>query len=276
MLHAAELEGREENKIELVPGIGNPCVIREPGERLRVQIEDGVAIPCDLFRIGFTVEHTKRAAIALRRFDAEFSRRKREEISGNGLGFLKTNGGFSALGGRLALGAVGYDLPRRWEFELQGIASFKVRLVKAREGQVGASGYEERVEEVVGAVQSLITGNEIYRGAVFPARGGRSQNDKMTIFQRGCLRFAIHGQAQHAIARLVEIENNRPGCAKNETDRFGALNWIAAFFRQNKRELVAKGRDRRRAIARQFFGNSGTVQWRAKLPSLGRCRQHNQ
>src|SRR5579871_300140 len=162
MLHAAELEGREENKIELVPGIGNPCVIREPGERLRVQIEDGVAIPCDLFRIGFTVEHTKRAAIALRRFDAEFSRRKREEISGNGLGFLKTNGGFSALGGRLALGAVGYDLPRRREFELQGIASFKVRLVKAREGQVGASGYEERVEEVVGAVQSLITGNEIY------------------------------------------------------------------------------------------------------------------
>ena len=87
MLHAAELERRHEQEVELAERIGDAGVALEPLERGGVQIEDRVAVARDLRRVGFAVEHPERPAVALGGLDLEAAGGEREQVGRQRLGF---------------------------------------------------------------------------------------------------------------------------------------------------------------------------------------------
>ena len=86
MLHAAELERRNGDEVELAERIRDRGVVLEPGERRGVQVEDGVAVARDLGRVGLAVEHPELAAVPLRRLDRKPAGHEREQIGRNRLG----------------------------------------------------------------------------------------------------------------------------------------------------------------------------------------------
>ena len=82
MLHAAELEGRNQHEVELAERIRDCRVVLEPSERGRVQIEDRLAVARDLRGIGLAMEHRNRRS-ALGGLGLEPPGGKREEVGRN-------------------------------------------------------------------------------------------------------------------------------------------------------------------------------------------------
>ena len=87
MLHAAELERRNEHEVELAERVGNAGVLLEPGERRGVQVENRVAVARDFGGVGLAMEHAELAAVALGRFDLELAGGEGEEIGRDRLRF---------------------------------------------------------------------------------------------------------------------------------------------------------------------------------------------
>ena len=91
VLHAAELERRHEQEVELAERIRDAGVALEPGERRGVQIEDRVAVPRDFRGVGLAVEHAEPSAVSLGRLDLEAPGGEREEVRRKRLGFREPN-----------------------------------------------------------------------------------------------------------------------------------------------------------------------------------------
>ena len=161
MLHAAELERRDEQEIELAERIRNAGVLLHPVERRGVQIEDRVAVPRDLLRVGFAVEHPERAAVALGPLHRKPAGREREQIRGDRLRLGEGDPRSPVERFARDLRAVGERLPSHRHLERQRPARFEIRLVEAGKGLVRACGDENRVEEVVVAVERRVAGVEI-------------------------------------------------------------------------------------------------------------------
>ncbi len=87
MLHAAELERRDRDEVELAERVRNRGVALEKLERARVQIEDRLAIARHLGGVGFAMEHPERAAVALGGLDLEVAGDERHEIGRQRLRF---------------------------------------------------------------------------------------------------------------------------------------------------------------------------------------------
>ena len=99
MFHAAKLEGRQEQEIELSEWIGDAGVALHPLNRRRMQVEDRLAIPRDLRRVGLAVQHPKRTALALRPFHVELSGGEGEQVGRDRLGLGELQSRTSVFGG---------------------------------------------------------------------------------------------------------------------------------------------------------------------------------
>ena len=157
MFHAAELKRRNEHEVELPERIRNARVVLEPRQRGCVQVEDRVAVARHLLRVGFAVEHAKRPAVALGRFDREPAGGEREEVGRERL--VSANRTLTrSPRARADLGAVRNRLPCRRQRQRQRVARLEVRLVEAREREVRAGRHEDRVEKIGIPIEGCIAG----------------------------------------------------------------------------------------------------------------------
>ena len=164
VLHAAELERRDQHEIELAERVRDAGVVLEPGERRRMQVEDRVAVARDLGGVGLAMEHPERAAVALAGLDREPARRRRRRDRWAAAASRR-----SVTCGRPS--RVVTAARRRWpracparrDVERERAARLEVGLVEAGKRQVGARRHEQRVEEVVVAVERLVAGGELDR-----------------------------------------------------------------------------------------------------------------
>ena len=76
---------------------------------------------------------------------------------------------------------VGYSFPCHRNFERQGVQSLHVRLVEAGEEGAGPVGYQESVQELVVAVQGLVSGSEYDIHRIFPGPGQRRRYDDVLV-----------------------------------------------------------------------------------------------
>ena len=85
MLHAAVLEVRNEDEIELAEGILDPRVLLQPIQRGGMEVEDGIAVPLDLRFVRFAMEESEAATVPHRILDFESARGKGEQVGADRL-----------------------------------------------------------------------------------------------------------------------------------------------------------------------------------------------
>ena len=91
MFHPTELEGWNQNEVELTEAVRDARIFFKPFERRCMQVENSLLVAFNLFRVRFTMQHPIPASIALGGFHLKLARRKREQVCRNGLGFRVTN-----------------------------------------------------------------------------------------------------------------------------------------------------------------------------------------
>ncbi len=168
VLHAAELERGDRDEVELAERVRDRRVALEELERAGVQIEDRVAIARHLGRVGFAMEHAEGAAVAFRGLDLEVAGDERDEIGRQRLGLRErhyTVGRHPAPGCLTSaaprqLGAIRRRLPFRRMLERQRPAALEVGLIEHRKRQPRPRRHEQRVEEIVAAIERRVAGIE--------------------------------------------------------------------------------------------------------------------
>src|SRR6185295_12071849 len=143
--------------------------------------------------VGFPMHHAERAAVALGLLDRKPSRRKREEICRNRFGFREADSltivrraarGFCTVRQRFPAGGYG---------ELKGPARLQIGLIEARKRLMRTCGHQDRVEEIVVAIEWRIACLEVDDDQVGAgAEGGRGEN-QVTV-----LKGRVDGDAGYA------------------------------------------------------------------------------
>src|SRR5258708_10100247 len=122
-----------------------------------MQIEDGVSMPRDAGGVCLAVKHAEGAAISLRGLDLEVPRGESKQIgrqrSGLGEAHHTPFRGMLFGGTAVHFFPVRYRLPTGRKIQLQGIAAFEIWLIKTRKRQARARRHEERVQEIVVAIE---------------------------------------------------------------------------------------------------------------------------
>src|SRR6185437_4422618 len=132
--------------------------------------------------------------------------------------------------------------PALGHVERQRPARFQIRLVEARKGFVCARGNEDRVEEVVVAIEWTVAGVEIELEAVLAGLERRRRVPQVTAGSRR------------------EVEQQRPRrVAQREADSLVAFDRGVPVFRNREGELVADVRDASRALARKRLADAGVL-----------------
>ncbi len=290
MLHAAELEGRHQQEVELLERIRDRGVLLEPGQRRGVQIEDRVAVASHLLRVRFAMEHPQLASTAFGGFHREPPRGEREQVGRDRTGFGKGPTDARSLRGPLLLGAVRDRLPAGRRIQRQLIARLQVRLVEAGERQTCARRHEQRVHELGIAIEREVARVERQRelvGAAPQRRGGK--HDVLVTDRRryGCaLRAHVpdaggrSGEVERQGPRRVrQLESQRDRAAHRRRDRVGngdvqlvpeIADAAGAVLRQRQRDSC--GRHVRRGVS---IGHR--LRLRAPTQRAGQhdaCKQH--
>ena len=132
-----------------------------------MQIEDRVAVARDLRGVGFAMEHPERAAVALGALDRELAGGEGEQIGRERLRLGEARRASVRRVARASISAPLRDrLPAVGHVERQRPSRLEIRLVEAGERLVRARRHEDRVEEIVVAVERGAAGIEVERQAV--------------------------------------------------------------------------------------------------------------
>src|SRR4030095_2903906 len=119
-----------------------------------MEIEDRVAIACDLGGVGLAMKHAQRAAIALRRLDRELASDEGEEVRRQ----RRRLGKLEGRGRLCAAGSIAYPLPSVRDGQRERVARLQVGLFEAWECQPRPRWHEQGVQKVVVAIQCLVAG----------------------------------------------------------------------------------------------------------------------
>ena len=139
-------------------------------------------------------------------------------------------------------------------------ARLQIRLVEAGEGLVGARGHEDRVEELVVAIERSIPGVELERQAVFPGAERAGGDDDVAVHLPRGGGDAVGRDRLAAIPRDREGSRGRadrpPTVSVNVITR-AAADRLRPCGRNRERQLVAEVRDPGGALARESFADAG-------------------
>jgi hypothetical protein len=275
VLHAAELEGGHEQKIELAEWIWNARVALEPLKRRRVQVEDRLAVARDFRGVGFAMQHAERAAVPLRPFHAELPRGKREQVGRDRLGLGKAKPGPSVFGDPRALFAVGQRLPAIRHVERQRPSRFEIRLIEAGEREVRAGGHEDRVEKIIGAIERHVARVEVERDAVIAGAQGSRRHDQVPVHLPHVRPHAVHVDAAKQAGPIrAEVDGDRcQRVGERKGDHRAADHRLLFRERNRERQIVTEIGEPPHPRARERLADAG---FRVRLGELRRAEQHQE
>ena len=251
-------------------GYGIAGVVLEPAQRRRRagrRSRRGCAPPWPRrSRDGTSASRGRR----VRRSPPEPAGREREQIGRQRLGLGKRERASSAAAPSPAVPrqrrAVAHRLPARGHGERERVARLQVRLVEAGKRQLRPRRDEQRVEELVVAVQRLVAGDEVHRQLV-RRRPRADAIDDVAVDHR---RTAPRGRRGARRAPRRAAARSRGRCARGAASTKRAITRPGHRLGPDRRhlqdEVVAQIAHRRRPLARQRFGDAG----------LGRRRRRGQ
>ena len=217
MLHAAELESGQDDEVLFVEGAGHAGVGLEPVECGGALSEDRVQLG-DLLRVGFAVIGRQRAPLAVVSPLLETSRSEGEEIRAQRTCWCEVE--------RLSVGLfflfrdtrIRHTNPFGRQFERKREDGLQVGLVEAREDRPRTVGHGEGVEEVVVAVERLITRSESHTDRVFARLSQRGRQDDVLVAEgvRGCL--SVHPYLGDLLLRLTKVDDDLGRRVESEAD----------------------------------------------------------
>ena len=278
MLHPAELERRNHHDVELAERVRDAGVLLHPVESGGVQIEDGVAVVRDLLRVVLAVKHAELATAALRALDREPAGREGEQVRGDGLRFGETNPSPSIVPLADARLLVADGLPSLGHLERQGPPGLEVRLIEAGERFVRPSRHEDRVQDIVAAVERHVSRVERDRDPVLSPPQDRCRKHQMAVHGARLRGGAVDGDRVDRVRPMrVEIDRERHRRAGEiERDRFATGDRRLTIGGDRERDVVPEARNARRTVAgERFAGSRLRVDRRThsldRRPSTDRC-----
>ena len=209
MLHAAELEGRDQDEVEFGERVGNAGVALEPLDGGGVEVEDRLAVARDLRRIGLTMEHRELASGPLRGLDLKTSGRKREQVGRNRRRLAEANRRRRAARFARLFGGVGDRAPALGNVQRQRESCLQVRLVEAWKGEPRPGRHEQRVHELGIAVERQVAAGERQVHLVGAGAEHRRGNDEVLVAHLRLECARPRPRVADASGRSGKIEDHR-------------------------------------------------------------------
>jgi hypothetical protein len=133
---------------------------------------------------------------------------------------------------------------------------------------------EKRVEEVVIAVQGLVTGHELEFELVGARPGHPGRHDDVTVDDGGCHVTPTHPHPPEPVSGLSEIEDKLLRNLEYQAGDHPSLHWPLPVSRDGEREVISQVPDGRRAFLRQHLGDATARSGRSRGRALGRKQCH--
>ena len=259
MLHAAVLKRRHEHEIELLERERDARVVLEPGQRGGVEVEDGVGVAQQAVAVGLAVVHGHPPPVAFRRLHLELPGREGEQVAADGRRFGEVEprpAVADLMGGERP---VGHRAPPGRHVEAQPEPRLQVRLVEQRQGDARPVGHEQRVEEVVPAVERSVPGGEVDRHR--QRAGGQApcapRHDDVLVPRLEGRRLAADAHGVHAAGRLGEVEDDRSRLRQGEGRLHPSADGLRAGLRYHEVDVVAQVGDGRGAPRGELVRHAG-------------------
>lgn len=208
MLHAPELERRDQHKIELPPRIRNCRVLLQPRQRPGMQIKNRLPIPGHLCRVRLPVEHPESPPIPNRCFHLKFPRSERKQISGKRLRLRKADRTPSTRRRPSRLGTIRGSLPARRNVQRQRVLRLQTRLIKTGKRIMRPSRHKQRVQEIVIAVERLIPRHKLNPDGILSGPNHRSRYHQMPVHKLKRDTLTIRLDRDDTLALLLKIQHD--------------------------------------------------------------------
>jgi len=184
------------------------------------------------------MEHAHLAAIAHRSLDGELACDESEEIRRQRPGLAESHA--HAIRALLAAGLrrVRDRLPPARDIERQRVARLDVRLIEAGKGQMSARRDKKCVEEIVVAVQRLVSRGKFDGNAVLTGAGCVSGDNEVVLDVDRNNRGLPDADAADPLFWCRKINDDAPRRRKGDRKAQNALDRLLPVYWHRKRQVV--------------------------------------